>query len=86
MDTSETSPQEKMEHDTNFMKLRKGKTVPVLAYILTYLLTYLLTYSMVQDIILNADCHSAYQKISCFLYGTQRFITVFTKARQWTLS
>jgi len=35
---------------------------------------------------LKADCHSAYQKISCFLYGTRRFITVFTKARYWTLS
>jgi hypothetical protein len=26
------------------------------------------------------------KKISCFLYGTRRFITVFTKARHWTLS
>jgi len=31
-------------------------------------------------------CHSACQKISWFLYGTRRFITVFTKARQWTIS
>jgi hypothetical protein len=23
---------------------------------------------------------------TCFLYGTRRFITVFTKARHWTLS
>jgi hypothetical protein len=45
-----------------------------------------LTYFMVQDIIWKADCHSAYEKISCFLYGTRRFITVFTKARHWTLS
>jgi hypothetical protein len=45
----------------------------------------LLTYSVVQDIILKADCHSVCQKISCFLYGTRRFITVFTKARHWTL-
>jgi hypothetical protein len=44
-----------------------------------------ITYSMVQDIIWKADSHSACQKIS-FLYGTRRFITVFTKARQWTLS
>jgi hypothetical protein len=42
---------------------------------------------MVQNILWKADCHSAYQKISCFLYGTRRFIiTVFTKARHWTLS
>jgi hypothetical protein len=34
---------------------------------LTYLLTYSLTHSMVQDIIWKADCHSACQKISCFL-------------------
>jgi hypothetical protein len=33
---------------------------------LTYLLTYLITHSMVQDI-WKADCHSACQKISCFL-------------------
>jgi hypothetical protein len=26
------------------------------------------------------------KKISYFLYGTRRFITVFTKARYWTLS
>jgi hypothetical protein len=30
-------------------------------------LTYILTYSMMQDIIWKADCHSASQKISCFL-------------------
>jgi hypothetical protein len=46
----------------------------------------LLTHSMVQDIIWKADCHSAYQKISSFLYGTRRFITVLTKASHWTLS
>jgi hypothetical protein len=44
------------------------------------------SYSMVQDIIWKADSHSACQKISCFLYGTRRFITVFTKACHWTLS
>jgi hypothetical protein len=33
----------------------------------TYLRTYLLTYSLVKDIIWKADCHSACQKISCFL-------------------
>jgi len=41
---------------------------------------------MVQDIVSKADSHSAYQKISCFLYGIRRFITVLTKARDWTLS
>jgi hypothetical protein len=38
------------------------------------------THSMAQNIIWKADCHSAYQKISCFLYGTRRFVSVFTKA------
>jgi hypothetical protein len=52
---------------------------------LACLLTYSLTHSMVQNI-WKADCHSAYQKISCFLYGTRRFITVFAKALHWTLS
>jgi hypothetical protein len=50
-----------------------------------YLLAYLLTHSMVQDIIRKDDSHSACQKISYFLYGTRRFITVFTKARHWTI-
>jgi hypothetical protein len=44
------------------------------------------TYSMVQDILWKADSHSACQKIACFLYGTRRFIAVFTKFRHWTLS
>jgi hypothetical protein len=47
---------------------------------------YLITYSMVHDIILKADCHTAYQKTSSFLHGTRKFITAFTKARHWTLS
>jgi len=34
----------------------------------SYLLIHSLTHSMVQDIIWKADCHSACQKISCFLY------------------
>jgi hypothetical protein len=50
------------------------------------ILTYSLTHSMVRDIIWKADSHLSCQKISCFLYGTRRFITVFTKARHWTLS
>jgi hypothetical protein len=39
----------------------------LLTYLLIYLFIYLFIYSMVQDIILKADCHSACQKISCFL-------------------
>jgi hypothetical protein len=50
----------------------------------TYLLTYLLTYSLHGAGYYFKSCHSACKKISCFLYGTQRFITVLTKARQWT--
>jgi hypothetical protein len=34
----------------------------------------------------KADSHSACQTIACFIYGTRRFITMFTKARHWTLS
>jgi hypothetical protein len=45
-----------------------------------------LTYSMVQDILWKADSHSACYTIACFLYGTWRFITVFTKAYHWNLS
>jgi hypothetical protein len=41
---------------------------------------------MVHDIIWKADSHSDSQKISFFLYGTRRLITVFTKVRHWTLS
>jgi hypothetical protein len=41
---------------------------------------------MVQDILWKVDSHSACQTIACFLYGTQRFITLFTKACHWTLS
>jgi len=40
---------------------------------------------MVQDTSWKADSHSACQKISCFPYETRKFITVFTKARHWTL-
>jgi len=55
-------------------------------YTRTNLLTYSLTHSRVQNIIWKANCHSACQKISFFLYGTQRLITVFTRARQWSVS
>jgi len=55
--------------------------------LLTYLLTYLLTHSLHgSGYYLKADCHPASQKISCFIYGTRRFITVFTKAHHWILS
>jgi hypothetical protein len=49
-------------------------------------LTNLLTYSIVQDIPWKADSHSACQTTTCFLYGTQRFVTVLTKSRHRTLS
>jgi hypothetical protein len=45
----------------------------------------LLTYFMVRDIIWKADSHSACQKIACFLYGSRRFIIVFTKAHHRNL-
>jgi len=41
---------------------------------------------MVQDILCKVDSHSTCQTISCFLYGTRRFITVLTKDRHWILS
>jgi hypothetical protein len=44
------------------------------------------TYSMVQDILWKADSHSVYQTTASFLYGTRRFITVFTHVRHRTLS
>jgi hypothetical protein len=48
--------------------------------------SYVLTYSMVQDILWKTDSHSACQTITCFLYGTRKFITVLTKDRHRTLS
>jgi hypothetical protein len=45
----------------------------------------ILTFFTVQ-FVWKADIHSACQRITCFLYGTQRFITVLIKARHWTLS
>ena len=49
--------------------------------ILTYLLTYLLTYSMEQSPS-EANRFSAIQKKIPEFYGTRRFITAFTRARQ----
>jgi hypothetical protein len=49
----------------------------------SYLFTYLLTYSVVQDIPWKADSQSTCQTVACFLYGTRRFITIFTKASHW---
>jgi hypothetical protein len=54
----------------------------------TELLTYLLTHP------LTPWCKTLFEKLivtqpvkkSCFLYGTRRFITVFTKVHHWTLS
>jgi hypothetical protein len=47
--------------------------------------THTPTYPMVHDIIWKGDSHSVCQKIPSFLYGTRRFITVFTIASHWTL-
>jgi len=58
----------------------------LLTYLLTYLLTHSLTHSMAQDTTWKADRHSARQRTSRLPYGTRKFITVFTKARHWTLS
>jgi hypothetical protein len=60
----------------------------VTGYFLTYLLTYLLTHS------LTPWCRTLFDKLiltqlvkkSCFLYGTRRLITVFTKVRHRNLS
>jgi len=41
---------------------------------------------MVQDILEKLNVIQLFKKISCFLYGTRRFITVFTKARYRTLT
>jgi len=40
---------------------------------------------MVQNILWKVDSYSACQRTACYLYGTRRFITMFTKARHWTL-
>jgi hypothetical protein len=48
-------------------------------------LTHSFTHSLYGAGFYLKSCHSAFQKISCFLYGTRRFITVFTKPRHWTL-
>jgi hypothetical protein len=57
--------------------------------LLTYLLTYLSNLLNVHHgagYFWKAVSHSTCRKITCFLYVTRRFITVFTKARHWTLS
>jgi len=40
---------------------------------------------MVRDKIWETEWHADSQTIPCFLYGTRRIITVFTKGRQWNL-
>jgi hypothetical protein len=49
-------------------------------------ITALITNSMVPDILLKVGSSSTCQRTDCFLYGTWRFVTVFTKTRHWTLS
>jgi hypothetical protein len=53
---------------------------------LSYLLAYLLTHSLIPRYrtLFEKLIDLSLSKIS-FLYGTRRFITVFTKARHWTL-
>jgi hypothetical protein len=41
---------------------------------------------MVEDSLSKVFSYSACQRITCFLYGTRKFITVFTEAHHWTLS
>jgi hypothetical protein len=43
----------------------------LLTYLLTYLSTHSLTHSMVQDIIWEADSHSAFQKYPAFFMETE---------------
>jgi hypothetical protein len=51
-------------------------------------------YLLLGFILLTPWCRTLFEKLivtqlvkkTCFLYGTRRFITVFTKARHWTLS
>jgi hypothetical protein len=40
---------------------------------------------MIQGILRNCDLYLASEEIRCF-YGTKIFVTLFTKARHWTLS
>jgi hypothetical protein len=56
-------------------------------FLILDLLTYLLTYSLHgTGYYLKSWLSLSLSKLSCFLYGTRRFITVLTKARHRTLS
>jgi hypothetical protein len=54
------------------------------AFLLTYLLTYLLTPWC--RIVIEKLIVTQLVKNILLSYGTRRFITMFTKARRWTLS
>jgi hypothetical protein len=67
--------------------LLKGLSIIVIIIeILTYLLTYLFTYLLQGAEYLKSWLSLSLSKKYCFLYGTLKFITVFTKARHWTPS
>ena len=54
-------------------------------YLLIYSITYLLTYSWSRVLIVKLTGFQLVKKFPAF-YGTQRFITAFTRARQLSLS
>ena len=69
-----------------FTATRMVETLRLLRYTtLAYLLTYLLTYSMQQSSSWEANGFQLVKKFPAF-YGTRRFITAFTSARQLSLS
>jgi hypothetical protein len=68
------------------IKIVHDCSLPDFSQIINNYYTYFFTYSMVQDILWKVVSYSACQIIACFIYGTRGFITVFTKARHWTLS
>jgi hypothetical protein len=56
-------------------EIELGDFTYLLTYLLSYLLTHSLTHSMVQDIIWKVDCHSACQKVFCFLMEPEGSLT-----------
>jgi hypothetical protein len=75
--TSESKSDVKVEHRKDVFRL------------LTAFLPSLLTYSITpwrMTLFEKLIVTQLVKKVSCFLYGTGRFITVFTKDRHWILS
>jgi len=54
--------------------------------LLTQQLRGITNWPMVQDFFWKVLSYSAFQRISCFLYGTRRLITKFKGACHWSLS